>query len=242
LKGKKFMNEIETMDLEVNLDPHLLIKKCLRAAETRVCEHPVIKELLAVDDEKKMKDIEHHFAQILKTLGMDLQNDSLNKTPYRFAKMLVRELFTGLKEENFPKITVQQNSFGYHEMLLETNISIKSVCEHHFMPILGYCHIAYIPENKVIGLSKLNRIAQYYAKRPQVQERMNIQILNKLIEVLETENVAVIVDALHLCVRMRGIQDSDSLTRTCNFKGCFKEPSYQKLLLDSIPPLSNVKL
>lgn len=236
------MNTIDTLDSELDLDSHVLIKKCLTQENDAGCKHPVVDKQLAVDDDEKMKNIEYHFSQILTILGLDLQNDSLNRTPYRFAKMLVRELFTGLKAENFPKITTQQNSFGYHEMLLETNISIKSVCEHHFMPILGYCHIAYIPQNKVIGLSKLNRIAQYYARRPQVQERMNMQIQSKLIEVLETEHVAVIVDALHLCVRMRGIQDTDSLTRTCSFSGCFKESNYQKLLLDSIPHLNNVKL
>lgn len=231
------------MDLEVDLDSHYLTKESLKyAKENTGCEHPVINERLAVHDQEKIEKIEHHFAQILEILGLDLENDSLCRTPYRFAKMLVQELLVGLKPENFPAITTQENSFSYHEMVLETNISIKSMCEHHFMPILGYCYIAYIPKNKIIGLSKLNRIAQYYAKRPQVQERMNKQIQSKLIEILDTENVAVIVDALHLCVRMRGIQDTESLTRTSNFGGCFKEPFYQKLLLNSIPHLNNVKL
>lgn len=237
------MSNIDALELDLDPNSDLLIKENFsQAVDQGKCKHPTIDKFLAVDDEEKINKIEHHFSQILQILGLDLQNDSLHRTPYRFAKMLVKELFTGLKSENFPKVTTQQNSFNYHEMLLETNISIKSICEHHFMPILGYCHIAYIPKNKIIGLSKLNRIAQYFAKRPQVQERMNMQIQNKLIEVLETENVAVIVDALHLCVRMRGIQDRDSLTRTCSFNGCFKEQSYQKLFLDSIPHLTNVKL
>lgn len=205
-------------------------------------EHPIVPEQLAVCDEEKIRIIEQHFAVILKTLGLDLTNDSLEKTPHRFAKMLVQELFTGLLGNNFPKITTQQNSFSYREMLLETNISIKSVCEHHFMPILGYCHIAYIPKDKVIGLSKLNRVAQYFARRPQVQERMTQQIQSKLMEVLETDDVAIVVDALHLCVRMRGIQDADSLTRTCGFGGRFTDPEYRRQFLDSIPDLNTVKL
>lgn len=206
------------------------------------CEHPVILELLSVKNEQKIAKIKEHFSEILETLGLDLDNDSLNRTPYRFAKMLVEELFTGLKGENFPKITTQKNTFSYHEMLLETNISINSVCEHHFMPIIGYCHIAYTPKDKVIGLSKLNRIAQYYARRPQVQERLTKQIHKKLTELLETEDVAVVVDAVHLCVRMRGIQDTESLTRTCSFDGCFNEMGHRKQALDSIPVLNTVKL
>lgn len=206
------------------------------------CEHPLIYENLTVNDDRKIALIEQHFAQILQILGLDLTNDSLAKTPFRFAKMIVQELFTGLKSENFPKITTQQNSFGYHEMLIEANINIKSVCEHHFMPIIGVCHIAYIPQNKVIGLSKLNRIAQYYARRPQVQERMTKQIEGKLIELLETEDVAVVIDALHLCVRMRGVQDTESLTRTSGFSGRFNDMQYRKQFLDSIPKLSSLKL
>lgn len=210
--------------------------------EITCCDHPTVPELLAVNDEEKMEAIEYHFSRILQVLGLDLTNDSLTKTPHRFAKMLVKELFTGLKNEEFPTITTQKNSFAYHEMLLETNISIQSVCEHHFMPILGYCHIAYVPNDKIIGLSKLNRIAQYYARRPQVQERMTIQIQKKLEEILGTKNIAVVIDALHLCVRMRGIQDSDSMTRTCIFNGCFQQEKHCRRLLDSIPQLNSVKL
>lgn len=192
--------------------------------------------------EEKIKRIEHHFEQILLTLGMDLENDSLQKTPYRYAKMLVQELFEGLNEENFPKITTQENSFQYKNMVIESHISIQSMCEHHFVPILGYCHVAYIPGNKIIGLSKLNRIAQFFAKRPQVQERLTKQIRKSLSEVLETPDVIVVVDALHLCVRMRGIQDHDSMTRTYDCSGVFENSDQRQLFFSSIPRLNEIKL
>jgi GTP cyclohydrolase I len=195
-----------------------------------------------LSDEEKIERISLHFSMILETLGMELSDDSIYKTPYRYAKMLVKELFWGLREENFPKITTQENKFSYQEMLIEANITIQSVCEHHFVPILGYCHIAYFPNEKVIGLSKLNRVAQYYAKRPQVQERMTKQIRTALTLILETDNVAVVVDALHLCVRMRGIQDADALTRTSDFSGKFLEQNVRHEFLSTIPSLKEVKL
>lgn len=200
--------------------------------------HPTVAETLSVSDEEKMADIEYHFGEILKTLGLDLTNDSLEKTPRRYARMLVKELFTGLKESEFPTITAQKNSFGYREMVLETNIPIQSVCEHHFMPILGVCHIAYIPRDDIIGLSKLNRVAHHFAKRPQVQERMTVQIQRKLEELLQTPDVGVVIDAKHLCVSMRGVQDQDSITRTCGFGGCFREEGHNRRFFDSLPKLS----
>lgn len=192
--------------------------------------------------EQKIAAIEHHFGQILSTLGLDLTDDSLRKTPYRYAKMLVEELFCGLNDNSFPSITTQENKFAYHQPLIESNISVQSFCEHHFVPILGYCHIAYIPKDRVIGLSKLNRIAQYFAKRPQVQERLTRQIRTTLSEILGTPDVAVVIDALHLCVKMRGVQDQDALTRTMDLGGEFLVESMRKEFLNAIPKLSEVRL
>ncbi len=193
-------------------------------------------------DEKKIEMITFHFENILKILGLNLKDDSINKTPYRYAKMFVKELFSGLKHENFPKITTQKNKFKYDQMLVEANIKIQSVCEHHFVPILGYCHIAYFPGDKVIGLSKLNRIGQYFARRPQVQERMTRQIKECLVEILDCEDVAVVIDALHLCVRMRGIQDSNALTRTSDFGGRFLQNDIRNEFLSTIPNLKDLKI
>lgn len=193
-------------------------------------------------DNQKIEIIANHFEKILQTLGLDLTDDSITQTPHRYAKMLVKELFTGLKKENFPKITTQENKFQYNQMLVEANIEIKSVCEHHFVPILGYCHIAYFPGDKVIGLSKLNRVAQYFARRPQVQERMTKQIKECLCQILETENVAVVVDALHMCVRMRGIQDAAALTRSLDFGGLFLNQDVRHDFLSTIPTLKDLKI
>lgn len=201
---------------------------------------PVIKNLHT--EEEKIEIISHHFEKILETLGLNLDDDSLCKTPNRYAKMLVQELFSGLDENKFPKITTQENKFHYNEMLIEANIGIKSVCEHHFIPILGYCHIAYFPGEKVIGLSKLNRVAAYFASRPQVQERMTKQIKESLVQVLETENVAVVIDALHLCVRMRGIQDENATTRTVDFGGKFMNAETRHEFLSTIPNLKDLKI
>lgn len=205
-----------------------------------IAKSPLLKN--AMSDDEKIEVISHHFQKILETLGLNLEDDSLQKTPLRYAKMLVKELFLGLEEKNFPSITLQENKFHYQEMLIESNISIKSVCEHHFIPILGHCHIAYFPDDKLIGLSKLNRIANYFASRPQVQERMAKQIKESLSQVLGTDNVAVVIDALHLCVRMRGIQDKDSLTRTSDFGGKFLEPTVRQEFLAAIPKLKDLKI
>jgi len=185
-------------------------------------ETPMIKGM-KIGDDTKIKVIAKNFREIMAVLGLDLENDSLQNTPQRVAKMYVQELFNGLKDENFPKITVQENSFNYDQMLIERGIEINSVCEHHFVPIIGVCHIAYIPKDKVIGLSKLNRVAQYYAARPQVQERLTEQIKSKLVEILGTDDVAVCLDAAHMCVKMRGIKDSNCMTRTTALGGAFKE-------------------
>ena len=191
---------------------------------------------------QKIKTIEHHFRAIMEALELDLEDGSIAKTPLRYAEMLVNELFSGLNEENFPKITVQDNDFQYDQMLLETNISIKSVCEHHFIPILGRCHIAYIPKKKVIGLSKLNRVAQYFASRPQVQERLTVQIRESLCDILETEDVAVVVDAMHLCVKMRGVKDEDSLTRSTSLSGVFLTSPHRQEFFAAVPSMREMSI
>ncbi len=151
-------------------------------------------------DDEKIKTIQHHFGKIMETLGLDLSDDSLSGTPYRFAKMYVKELYYGLNPKNKPKMSVFDNKYGYKKMLVEQNITIDSSCEHHFLPIIGHAHIAYIPKEKVIGLSKINRLVDYYAHRPQVQERLSLQILKDLQNILETKDVIVMICAKHLCV------------------------------------------
>jgi GTP cyclohydrolase I len=205
-----------------------------------ISKSPQVKNILT--EEQKIDTISFHFEKIMEALGLNISDDSLCKTPLRYAKMLVKELFSGLEEENFPSITTQENKFHYNQMLIESNITIKSVCEHHFIPILGYCHIAYFPGKKVVGLSKLNRVAAYFASRPQVQERMTKQIKESLCQVLETDDVAVVVDALHLCVRMRGIQDADALTRTVDFGGKFLNSETRREFLSTIPTLKDLKI
>ncbi|MFI0435249.1 MAG: GTP cyclohydrolase I FolE [Parachlamydiaceae bacterium] len=220
--------------------PDVVIKNEQQVDFNLIPQSPYIENHFS--DDQKIEIISNHFEKILETLGLDLTDDSIMETPYRYAKMLVKELFSGLKKENFPKITTQENKFQYTEMLVEANIEIKSVCEHHFLPILGYCHIAYFPGNKVVGLSKLNRIAQYFARRPQVQERMTKQIKECLCQVLETESVAVVVDGLHMCVRMRGIQDAAGLTRTSDFGGLFLSHDVRHHFLSTIPGLKDLKI
>jgi len=175
------------------------------------------------NDEKKEK-ISYHFSKIMETLGLDLTDDSLKGTPLRVAKMYVDEIFYGLDPENKPRPTLFDNNYHYDEMLIEKNIKVHSYCEHHFVPIIGKAHVAYKSNGKVIGLSKINRIVDYYSRRPQVQERLTIQIAHELKKVLETEDVAVIIDSAHMCVITRGIQDVDSTTITSSYHGDFKEP------------------
>lgn len=185
---------------------------------------------LLTTDEKKIK-IAHHFRQIMETLGLDLTDDSLQGTPDRVAKMYVEEIFSGLDPDNKPKIALFENKYQYGEMLVEKNITLFSNCEHHFVPIIGKAHIAYISNGKVIGLSKLNRIAQYFAKRPQVQERLTIQIGKELQKVLGTKDVAVLIDAEHLCVSSRGVEDINSATITSYYGGKFKDEKVKKEFL-----------
>jgi len=175
------------------------------------------------DDEKKYR-ISGHFAEIMDILGLDLNDDSLKGTPDRVAKMYVEEIFSGLNPENKPKVALFDNKYQYNQMLVEKNITLFSNCEHHFVPIMGVAHVAYISSGKVIGLSKLNRIVQYYAKRPQVQERLTNQIANELMEILDTKDVAVVIDAKHLCVSSRGVEDTASSTVTTYYGGKFNDP------------------
>ena len=168
------------------------------------------------------------------SLDLTYRDDSLSGTPYRVAKMFVKELFYGLDPKNKPKISTFDNKYRYKKMLIEQNITIDSSCEHHFFPIIGHAHIAYIPKEKVIGLSKINRLVDYYAHRPQVQERLSVQILKDLQKVLDTEDVIVMICAKHLCVSSRGIKDKDSFTTTIEYGGCFEHKDYRNEFLQAI--------
>jgi GTP cyclohydrolase I len=194
-------------------------------------ETPMKADAFAMNDDDKIKKIEHHFREIMETLGLDLNDDSLKGTPERVAKMYIKEIFSGLDPANKPKIALFENRYNYHEMLVEKDITFYSNCEHHFVPIFGKAHLAYISNGRVIGLSKLNRIVQYYAKRPQVQERFTMQIANELKEVLNTEDVAVIIDAKHLCVSSRGVQDNNAATLTSYYGGKFQEDAKKQEFL-----------
>jgi GTP cyclohydrolase I len=176
-------------------------------------------------DEEKIALIEPHFRAIMETLGMDLNDDSLRGTPLRVAKMYVKELFQGLNPANMPSMTLFENKFQYNEMLVEKNINFYTNCEHHFVPFFGKAHVAYISSGKVIGLSKLNRLVEYFSKRPQVQERLTMQIGKALQTVLQTQDVAVFMDAKHLCVASRGVKDDSSNTITGYYGGKFQEES-----------------
>jgi GTP cyclohydrolase IA len=188
-------------------------------------ETPMKPGAFELSEKEKMKKIETSFREIMETLGLDLNDDSLKGTPERVAKMYVKEIFSGLDPANKPKIALFKNRYQYNQMLVEKDITFYSNCEHHFVPIFGKAHVAYISNGKVIGLSKLNRIVQYFAKRPQVQERFTMQIAKELQDVLQTQDVAVLIDAKHLCVSSRGVQDNNSATVTSFYGGKFAEPA-----------------
>lgn len=196
--------------------------------------NPMREDAFSLSEKEKIDLIEKDVAHILHTLGMDLRDDSLRGTPLRVAKMFVQEIFGGLNPKKKPKLSTFKNNYKYGEMLVEKNITVYSTCEHHLLPIVGRAHVAYISSGKVIGLSKMNRIVEYYAKRPQVQERLNMQIVQALQKALETEDVACIIDAKHLCVNSRGISDTASSTVTAEFGGRFREDSVKRELLDYI--------
>jgi GTP cyclohydrolase I len=186
---------------------------------------PLKKDAFAISDEEKKNKISMLFEEIMDVMGLDLTDDSLKGTPDRVAKMYIEEIFSGLNPSNKPKIALFENKYQYNQMLVEKNITLYSNCEHHFVPIIGKAHVAYISSGKVIGLSKLNRIVQYYSKRPQVQERLTNQIGEELKNILNTEDVAVIIDAKHLCVSSRGIKDESSATVTSFYSGAFNSPA-----------------
>ena len=192
---------------------------------------PLRLDAFEMPDAEKITIIASHFREIMNTLGLDLTDDSLKGTPGRVAKMFVKEIFSGLNPANKPAISLFDNKYQYNQMLVEKNIILYSNCEHHFVPIIGKAHIAYISAGKVIGLSKLNRIVQYYSQRPQVQERLTVQIANELRSVLETDDVAVVIDAVHLCVASRGIKDVNSSTVTAEYSGAFLDPERKREFL-----------
>lgn len=213
------------------IDPKKILKK--------VTPTPMIaNELTASEKKEKITAL---FTEIMETLGLDLNDDSLKETPHRVAKMYVDEVFYGLETTSFPKITVVENKFEYDHPVMEINIVTNSHCEHHFVPIIGKTHIAYIPNKKVLGLSKLNRIVDYFAKRPQIQERLTLQIHQALVEILETQNVAVVTDAMHACVKTRGIKDVTSMTRTSKLSGVFLQDSSHRFeFMSAIPRVQEV--
>lgn len=197
-------------------------------------ETPMRKDAFVLDNHEKIDRIEKNVREIMLTLGLDLEDDSLKGTPKRVAKMYVNELFGGLHPNRKPKSSTFKNKYKYGEMLVEKNITLYSTCEHHLLPIVGKAHVAYISNGTVVGLSKMNRIVDYFAKRPQVQERLNIQIVKELQKVLNTENVACVIDAKHLCVNSRGIRDIESSTVTAEYGGKFKEEAVRREFLDYI--------
>lgn len=183
---------------------------------------PMREDAFSISEEEKIDKIKSHFAEIMNTLGLDLTDDSLKGTPNRVAKMFVKEIFGGLSPERMPRMSTFENKYKYNQMLVEKDIVVYSTCEHHFLPIVGRAHVGYISNGRVIGLSKINRIVDYYAKRPQVQERLTMQIVKSMQEALGTDDVACVIDAKHLCVNSRGIRDIESSTITAELGGCFK--------------------
>nr|WP_185855060.1 GTP cyclohydrolase I FolE [Blattabacterium cuenoti] len=188
-------------------------------------ETPLRDDAFLISDEKKIDKIEKHFFHIMEILGLDMNDDSLRSTPKRVAKMFIKEIFSGLNPKNHPHLSTFENKYKYNQMLIEKNIIVYSTCEHHFLPIVGKAHVGYISNGKVVGLSKINRIVNFYAKRPQVQERLTMQIVKSLQKILETKDVACIIDAKHLCVNSRGIRDIDTRTITTELVGAFKKDS-----------------
>ncbi len=197
-------------------------------------ETPLRMDAFDLSDDEKIEKIKKDVESILVTLGLDLTDDSLKGTPNRVAKMFVKEIFGGLNPKRKPSSSTFDNKYKYNEMLVEKNIVVYSTCEHHLLPIVGRAHIAYISNGTVVGLSKMNRIVDYYAKRPQVQERLTIQIVKELQEVLGTQDVACIIDAKHLCVNSRGIKDIESSTVTAEFGGKFQDENVRKEFLEYI--------
>jgi GTP cyclohydrolase I len=195
---------------------------------------PLREDAFEQDDDTKIQMIEHHFIEIMNILGLDLSDDSLRGTPHRVAKMYVKEIFSGLNPKNRPSMKLFENKYKYNQMLVEKSITFYSNCEHHFVPIFGKAHVAYYSSGKVVGLSKLNRLVQYFAKRPQVQERLTMQIAEELKKALNTPDVAVVLDAVHMCVCSRGVQDTNSTTITAYYGGKFEEEHIKNEFLNFI--------
>lgn len=189
---------------------------------------------LPLSEEEKIRSIKKYFRDIMVTLGLDLEDESLRDTPERVAKMFVCESFKGLEMKNFPQINLFENTYRYHQPVVEKNISVNSYCEHHFVPIIGKAHVAYIPGEKIIGLSKINRIVDFFARKPQVQEKLTIEIAECLRDLLNTDDIAIVIEAQHLCVSSRGINDTNSSTETSDFGGIFKLAENRNAFLCSL--------
>ena len=219
MKYNKFLEELEQIDSD---------------HKNFSIETPLRDDAFEISDDEKISIIQKNVNEILKTLGMDMTDDSLKGTPLRVAKAYVKEIFGGLNPKNLPKLSTFENKYEYGQMLVEKNITLYSTCEHHLLPILGKAHIAYISKGNVIGLSKMNRIVDYYARRPQVQERLTRQIVQALQSALGTKDVACVIDAKHLCVNSRGIRDVESSTVTSEFGGSFNNLEVKQEFLDYI--------
>ena len=222
MKQKETLLTTPLKDQKIELS-HLIIEEMGDEHKASSVDTPLRSDAFDKTDDEKIAAIEPHFRAIMEVLGMDLNDDSLRGTPLRVAKMYVKELFQGLNPANMPSMTLFENKFQYNEMLVEKNINFYTNCEHHFVPFFGKAHVAYISSGKVIGLSKLNRLVEYFSKRPQVQERLTMQIGKALQIVLQTQDVAVMMDAKHLCVSSRGVKDDSSNTITNFFGGKFQE-------------------
>ena len=222
MKQKETLLTTPLKDQKIELS-HLIIEEMGDEHKASSVDTPLRSDAFDKTDDEKIAAIEPHFRAIMEILGMDLRDDSLRGTPLRVAKMYVKELFQGLNPANMPSMTLFENKFQYNEMLVEKNINFYTNCEHHFVPFFGKAHVAYISSGKVIGLSKLNRLVEYFSKRPQVQERLTMQIGKALQTVLQTQDVAVMMDAKHLCVSSRGVKDDSSNTITNFFGGKFQE-------------------
>ena len=219
MKYNKFLEDLELIDEE---------------HKNFSIETPLRDDAFEISDDEKISIIQKNVKEILETLGMDMTDDSLNGTPKRVAKAYVKELFGGLNPKNLPTSSTFENKYQYGEMLVEKNITVFSTCEHHLLPIYGKAHVAYFANDRVVGLSKMNRIVDYYARRPQVQERLNIQIVKALQRILKTNDVACIIDAKHMCVNSRGIRHIDCSTVTGEFGGKFKDKLTKREFLDYI--------
>ena len=222
MKQKETLFTTPLKEEKLALD-NLLIEEMGDQHKASSVDTPMRADAFEKTDDQKIAEIEQHFRSIMEILGMDLRDDSLRGTPLRVAKMYVKELFQGLNPANMPSMTLFENKFNYNEMLVEKNINFYTNCEHHFVPFFGKAHVAYISSGKVIGLSKLNRLVEYFSKRPQVQERLTMQVGKALQTVLQTQDVAIVMDAKHLCVASRGVKDDSSNTITSFFGGKFQE-------------------